>query len=216
MNMKNAMYGMIFLSVQSLNAQKSHRNLRQGEKNYESKNWSAAKKDFLEAGNSFAALYNAGDAAYQSDANEEAVSFFEKASECTQSKTEKSDALYNLGNAFLRLGQYQKAITAFENSLRLTANRPDTQKNLQIAKKKLSTPPPKPKPPPPPPPIVASQQRYLDQAPTSPHREKPSGNIPENEAKKILEAIVVPDEQRNVRAYRELAPAVRATRAKDW
>jgi tetratricopeptide (TPR) repeat protein len=127
----------------------------------------------------------------------------ENALKNAQTKTQKSDAFYNLGNALLRLGKYQKAIDAYENSLLNASNSPDTQKNLQIAKKKLQTPPPNPPPPPPPPPIAAPQQRYLDQAPATPSREKPTGPIPA-------------DEQRNVRAYRELAPAVKATQTKDW
>jgi tetratricopeptide (TPR) repeat protein len=216
MNIKYTFYFLTLLSIPILGAQKSHWYLRKGEQQYEDKNWSVAKSAYLQSGASFIAQYDAGNAAYQQDVNEEALALYEKSLQIAKTVLEKADANYNLGNAYLRLGKYQNAITAYENSLRLASNRPDAQKNLQIAKKKLKPPPPQPPKPPPPPPTVASQLRYLDQGPTTPHREKPSGNLPMDEAKRLLEAIVVPDEQRNVRAYRELSPAVRATRAKDW
>jgi tetratricopeptide (TPR) repeat protein len=209
-------YSLAFLSSTNLLAQKSQWYFRKGERSFDSKNWTEAKAAFETSGASFASQYNAASAMYEDGKNEEAISLLENALKNAESKAEKSNAFYNLGNALLRLGKYQKAIEAYENSLLNTSNSQDAQKNLQIAKKKLQTPPPKPPPPIPPPPIAAPQQRYLDQAPASPSREKPTDPISEDQARKILETTIVPDEQRNVRAYRELAPAVRATRAKDW
>ncbi len=96
--------------------------------------------------------YNAGNAAMQQNQLQEAVDFYSAAAEKSTSAAFKADALYNLGNAYLQQKKYSAAIKAYESSLRVAPNRPDAQKNLQIAKRQLQEPPPPPPSPPPPPP----------------------------------------------------------------
>jgi len=202
-----------------LSAQSDHSALRQGERYYDKGDYEKAQTTYQKSKSS-TARYNAGNAAYLQSEHAEAAQLFREAAEKSLSVLDKADAFYNLGNACLLQGDYRAAINAYERSLRLVPKRPDAQKNLQIAKRKLQEPPPQtppPPPPPPPPPSPRPRQNYLDQAAPSRQKEIPPSNLPPDAARRLLNEAVLSEEQKNAGAYRELAPANRPSRLKkDW
>lgn len=216
---KGVSTAIIMLFAGYLSAQSEHSALRQGERYYDQGNFEKAQTAYQKSTGS-AARYNAGNAAYLQSEHTEAAQLFREAAEKSLSASDKANALYNLGNACLLQGDFQAAIEAYERSLRLVPKRPDAQKNLQIAKRKLQEPPPKtppPPPPPPPPPSPRPRQNYLDQAAPSRQKEIPPTNLPPAEARRLLNQAVLSEEQKNAGAYRELAPANRPSRLKkDW
>ncbi|MFN0035337.1 MAG: tetratricopeptide repeat protein [Saprospiraceae bacterium] len=213
---KTALLALLY--VGQIAAQLEHRTLRQGEGYYDRGDYEQAQAAYQKSSSS-AARYNAGNAAYLRSDHAEAAQLFREAAEKSLSPADKADALYNLGNACLLQRDFAAAIEAYERSLRLAPRRPDAQKNLQIAKRKLQEPPPSPPPPPPPPPppSVRPRQNYLDQASASRQREIPPADLPPAEARRLLDKAVLSEEQKNAGAYRELAPANRPSRLKkDW
>ncbi len=196
-------------------AQTAHLQTRRAENFYDQKNWGKAGETFRQIEALPNAWFNLGNIAYRQKNHGEAIGHFENAAEKAGSRAEKADALFNLGNALLQNGQLKAAETAFSNSLRLAPNRPDAKKNLQITKKKLNEKPPPPPPPkPPPPPPSNPQRRYLDRAQTPQSPEPTAGKLSPEQARKLLENTVVPDEQKNLRPDRRDAPAGKMEKGK--
>ena len=212
----------LWLMAFSAHIQAQHSQLKAGDALYDKKDFSKAEETYKRSAGGYAASYNAGNAAYQQGKYEDAADLFRMAVNAGTDAAAKSAAWYNMGNAYLQAGKYAEAAKAYENSLRQQPNRPDAKKNLQIARKKQKEqedpPPPPPKtPPPPPPPAPKPQQNYLDRARQPQRAEQPKRNLTPEAAKLMLEAIVQPDEQRNIQDYRELSPAVKPTSGKkDW
>lgn len=215
-------YLTIWFIAFSGNVRAQHSQLKTGDALYDKKDFSKAEETYKRSAGGYAASYNAGNAAYQQGKYEDAADLFRIAVNAGADAAAKAAAWYNMGNAYLQAGKFSEAVKAYENSLRQQPNRPDTKKNLQIAKKKQKEqedpPPPPPKtPPPPPPPVPKPQQNYLDRARQPQRAEQPKRNLSPEAAKLMLEAIVQPDEQRNIQDYRELSPAVKPTSGKkDW
>ncbi len=185
-------------------AQTGHFQMRRAEQFYDQKNWEKAAAAFQKMTGQPGADFNLGNVAFRQNQLETAAVFFKKVAEKPGSPAEKADAFFNLGNVFLKNEQFKAAEKAFENSLRLAPNRPDAKKNLQITKRKLKekTPPPPPPPPKtPPPPLALPQRRYLDRGQNS-SPEPISGSLTPEQARKLLDNIVVPDEQKNLRPNR--------------
>lgn len=206
----------------ALSGQSGHRQLQEGDRLYDKKEFQKAEQTYLKAKSGHVASYNAGNAAYQQGKYADAAEMFKKAAAVAPAPAAKADAFYNLGNAFLQQGKYAEAIAAYKNSLRQQPNRADAKKNLQIAIKKLREqqsppPPPPPKTPPPPPPAPKPQRNYLDRAQQPQKKEQPAGNLTPQAARRLLETSVAQEEQKNARQYRELSPATKPSRVKkDW
>ncbi len=186
-----------------------HLQLRRAEHFYDQKNWEKAEMAFQRVKGQPNTVFNLGNVAFRQNKLEPAAEFFKKAAKKAGGPSEKADAFYNLGNALLRSGQLKAAEKAFETSLRLAPNRPDAKKNLQTTKNKLSQKQPPPPPLPPqktPPPLAVPQRRYLDRGQASAPEPAAGGLTPE-QARKLLENIVVPDEQKSLRANRSLIPS---------
>jgi len=210
-------FAVIFF-VFGLCAQSAHGALRKGEVSYDRGDYAAAETAYQKAGNTIGG-YNAGNAAFQQNNLSSAANYYRDAANKSTDAGVKADALYNLGNALLLQKKYAEAITAYESSLRFAPNQWDAKKNLQVAKQQaLPPPPPNPPPPPPPPPPSPKPQRYyVDQAQQTRVKEIPPSNIPPEQARQMLAKAVLPEEQKNAKAYRELSPANRPSRLKkDW
>ncbi len=208
--------GLLFLDC--LCAQPGHSALRRGEASYDRGDYAEAQTAYQGAGNALG-NYNAGNAAMQQNDYATAVNYYGDAANKSTNDAVKANALYNLGNALLLQKKYAEAITAYQGSLRLTPNQWDAKKNLQIAKRLAQEPPPPapPPPPPPPPPSIKPQRYYVDQAPKTRGKETPPANIPPEMARQMLSKAVLPEEQKNAKAYRELSPANSPSRLKkDW
>lgn len=214
-------FSLLFFLCCALNGytQTEHYILRQGESYYEKGAYEKAEKAYRKA-ESGVGLYNAGNAAYQQGNLAAAATLFQEAAAQSTTYASRADALYNLGNALLRQNKLPEAIEAYERSLRLSANRPDAKKNLQIAKRLMQPPPPQPPPPknpPPPPPSPIPRQQYLDKAQDKQEKEIPPASLPPETARRMLQQAILPEEQKNAQAYRERSPATRPSRVKkDW
>lgn len=209
-----------FLCLIANGIQAQHRQLQQGDRYYDEGLFGKAEETYR-AGSTGTAFYNAGIAAYQQGKYVDAISLFKEAVAKSTSFSARADALYNLGNALLRQNNYKEAVTAYESSLRLSANRSDAKKNLKIAKRKMQEPPPEPPPPlpppPPPPSNIPPKKYYLDQPQEARKKDVPPAEMPRDAALRLLESAILPEEQKNARAYRELSPATRPSRVKkDW
>jgi tetratricopeptide (TPR) repeat protein len=198
----------------------AHGDLRKGEKQYDQKNYPGAETAYSKASGNPAALYNAGNAAYQQAKFDLAAEYFKSAAALFPNSPARSDAYYNLGNSYLKLGKYQEAIVVYEKSLRLQTNRPDAKKNLQIAKNKArekEDPPPPPPPPQNPPPPPPPRNNYVDRAQAGRKREVASGTMTAALARQKLNAVIDQEEQKNARQYRSQPPEARPDRKKkDW
>lgn len=211
--------GLLLLALAG-RAQSGHGHLRKGDRLYDKKDYLQAEQSYLKAEANPSAAYNAGNAAYQQGKYEVAAESFKKAAAIAPDQPSKAAALYNWGNALLQLGKFEEAIATYEKSLRAQPNQPDTKKNLQIAKNKLreqQEPPPPPPPPQKPPPPPPPRNNYVDRAQQPRQKEIPSGTMTAAEARRLLDATIETEEQKNARQYRSLPPEARPARTKkDW
>ena len=130
---------LIFVTEKS-QAQESHFQLREGDKNYEAQKYGAAEKNYRSATdlkNTTKAKYNLGNSLYKQERYAEAVLEYETAAAEKNDKTLTAKALYNQGNAFFQEKKYDKSIDAFQKSLKLTPNDNDAKHNLALAKRQL-------------------------------------------------------------------------------
>ena len=229
-------------------AQSAHQELRAGDKEYGRENYSAAQQHYQEAvrqnpGN-LNATYNLGCAEYRQGKYPEAEKAFQQAVVGSQLPANKADALYNLGNAQMKQQKFKEAVEAYENSLRLRPGDAATKQNLQMAKQKLQEeqqqqkqkqkqrqqqdgqqPPNDQKQPSQnqpqarneqPPPPKSGEQPNQGQEP-SPQPTEP-GKMTRQEAQRMLETTIGPEDRKNARKYRATVQPRRATRTnqKDW
>lgn len=124
-----------------VSAQSTHKNLRQGDKDYKSGNYSLAednyRKAWIEKQNDKGG-FNLGNSIYQQqDRYEEAIKQYEALANASKDPALKSKALYNLGNAHYQQQEFDKSIDAYKNALRLNMQDEDIRKNLMLAMQKL-------------------------------------------------------------------------------
>lgn len=235
-----------FLSA-ALSAQSAHKSLQKGDQAFDTEQYKDAEKHYRDAadlkyGDPIAA-YNLGNAFYQQGNWDDAAKRFEQAQRSAPDAAFKADALHNLGNAFLKQQKYKEAIEAYENSLRIRPGDADTKQNLQMAKKKLkeeqqrqqqeqkkqqqqnqeqqqqdSQSQEKNQ-------QQKQQQNQGEGQPQQPNQgqeqknqEKPeSGKIKKEEAKRLLETAIGPEDQKNARKYREQRQQPKPSgKEKDW
>lgn len=227
-------------------AQSSHKQLRSGDEQYDLEHYKAAEQHYREAAElkygDPLTQYNLGNALYQQGRWEDAATRFEQAVNAAPDDAAfKADALHNLGNAQLQLHQYKDAVKSYENSLRLRPGDADTKRNLQMAKKKLKEEqqqqkeqnkqeqqqqnpnqqaPPRDK--------QEQQQQTQQQEQNQPQQpnqgqqqEQPANEkqqkLKKEEARRLLETAIGPEDQKNARKYREQRIQPRSNgKDKDW
>jgi tetratricopeptide (TPR) repeat protein len=212
-------------------AQNNHRSLRKGDSEYDAQRYKNAEKYYRDAADlqygDPEALYNLGNSLYQQGDWEDAATRFEQAANSFDLPAAKANALHNLGNALLKQHQYQKAVDAYENSLRLRPGDSQTKQNLQMAKKKLkeaqkqqqkqekqSDQQQQPQQDNPSPKDQQQQPQQPQQNPgeqpqtqESPQQKQQQSDKPEQikkeDARRLLETAIGPEDQKNTRKYRE-------------
>ena len=124
----------------ALPGQTAYESLRAGDNAYDRSNYSKAEPHYRRAmekdPSNWNAAYNLGNALYEQGKYEDAAKIFEKAVANAPDTRAKADVLHNAGNAWLKQNKFKEAIKAYENSLRLRPGDADTKMNLQMAKKK--------------------------------------------------------------------------------
>ncbi len=219
------MMGLIYLPLQ---AQSARDWMRQGDAYYAEERYDAAeqayRKALQKAPADAQALYNYGNALYKQGKYAEAQQVWEKTLQIAIPNTQKADAWHNLGNALAQQGNTEEAIRAYENSLRLRPGDPDTKINLQLARKKRQQNQPQPQQQPSSGNGTPAGTDSLPQPPpTTPQGPQPQtppqqqGKLTPEEARRLLETTVEPQDQNSGRKYREQTPEKHQLRPKkDW
>ena len=95
------------------------------------------KEGQTEGADPFISGFNLGDALFNQERYEEAVTAFQSLPNLTDNKEKKAAAYHNLGNAFLKTQKYQEGVDAYKQSLRNNPKDLETKYNLAYAKRML-------------------------------------------------------------------------------
>ncbi|HND89628.1 MAG TPA: tetratricopeptide repeat protein, partial [Saprospiraceae bacterium] len=128
---------LLLFALPGLSAQSAHRSLLSGDQDYRDERYGEAEKHYRNATQAdpknLAAQYNYGNALYKQGKYPEAAEQFGHVAAADP----QPGVLHNLGNALLQQRKYREAAQAYERSLRMRPGHPETKMNLQMAKKKL-------------------------------------------------------------------------------
>lgn len=81
--------------------------------------------------------YNLGNAYYDKEMNDVAMSRFKQAAAVADTKPDKHKAFHNLGNTFMNEKKYQEAVESYKNALRNNPKDEETRYNYALAKELL-------------------------------------------------------------------------------
>lgn len=238
-----AVVALLCACVPVASAQSAHKHLREGDRRYERSNYREAEEAYRQAAEKAPgdpkSAYNLGNALYKQGQYAEAEKKYEQAAQAAAAPDLQADAWHNLGNACLLQQKYPEAIRAYENSLRRRPGDPETKANLQFAKKKWQQQQqeqqqqdqqgqgPEQQQQPPQDPASGQQpsekpQSSDNQLQPNPQSQQPpeqpaDGSITREQAQRLLETAVSPEDKRNARKYREQEPGKHQARPKkDW
>jgi Ca-activated chloride channel family protein len=191
------------------------------------------------------AVYNLGNTLYQQGKFEDAAQRFQQVASLEKDPLTKADALHNLGDAFLKQRKFKEAVRAYEESLRNRPADPGTKQNLQMAKKKLEEEEQKEKeqqqknqqpnqdpnqqPPQQNQPNQPDKQQNQPSQPKQDQQGQPqppkneqqkemdAQKLKKEDAKRLLETAVGPDDRKNAQKYRATQQQSRPKGTqKDW
>lgn len=139
--MKRIFFIIIFFCIVLIvNAQSAHSYLREADKNYKEQKYNLSEENYrkaLEKEPGAPGNYNLGNAIYNQERYEEALSRFEAAANNSKDETVKAQAYHNLGNTHFKQQAYDKSVDAYKNALRLNPRDVETKTNLAIAQRQL-------------------------------------------------------------------------------
>ena len=81
--------------------------------------------------------YNLGNAYYNEEMNDVAMSRFKQAAAVADTKSDKHRAFHNLGNTYMNEKKYQEAVESYKNALRNNPRDEETRYNYALAKELL-------------------------------------------------------------------------------
>jgi len=132
---------LFFICSQTGFSQQEKKFIREGNKQYEGKNYSEAEKNYSRGLNknkdSYKSAFNLGDAYYQQGKYEEAAEQFQLLTHRPSSKDTLSKAYHNLGNSLMKSKKYQEGLDAYKNALKNNPDDEDTRYNLAYAQQML-------------------------------------------------------------------------------
>lgn len=139
--MKNfILIGVVFISS-AVAAQPENKLIRDGNRQYEQKNYSEAEQQYKQAleknPQKEAAAYNLGNALYSQQKIEESMQQYEAIARSSTDPGIRSMAWHNLGNAYLDQKDYNKSIEAYKQALKASPSDQDTKYNLAYAQARL-------------------------------------------------------------------------------
>ncbi|MZP54610.1 MAG: tetratricopeptide repeat protein [Bacteroidales bacterium] len=121
----------------SVSGQADKKFIRQGNREYEKKQYSESEISYRKAidknKQSADAVFNAGDALYKQKKFEDAGKQFMDNINMNENNKKKSAGLYNLGNSLLKANKLEESIDAYKGSLRLDPKNPEAKYNLAYA-----------------------------------------------------------------------------------
>lgn len=237
---------LLFSICLAAQAQSTHKLLREGDSAYDFENYKEAEKHYRDAADlqygDPLAQYNLGNALYQQGNWEDAATRFQQAAGSATEAAFKADALHNFGNTQMKLNKFEEAVEAYESSLRLRPGDAGTKQNLQMAKKKLEKEKQQQqeeqeqqnqeqKQPQDPQNQQNNQQQNQEQKqqnqgqgqpeqPSQPQQqpqEQPLEKLKKEDAERLLETAIGPEDQKNARKYREQRQQPKpGGKGKDW
>ncbi len=118
-------------------AQTDKKQIREGNKLYNSKKFRESEVSYQKAlkkdPKSFKAGFNLGDALYKQEKFDEASKQFTEVGAKSNDKTNSSKAFHNLGNSYLLQNKFDESINAYKNALRNNPTDLATKYNLAYA-----------------------------------------------------------------------------------
>jgi tetratricopeptide (TPR) repeat protein len=122
-------------------AQQENKYIRDGNREYEQKNYAQAEQQYKQAleknPQKEAAAYNLGNALYSQQKLEESMQQYEAIARSSTDPGIRSKAWHNLGNAYLDQKDYNKSIEAYKQALKASPSDQDTKYNLAYAQARL-------------------------------------------------------------------------------
>lgn len=139
--MKNVLLIVFVFSIAFVQAQSDKSLVRQGNKHYQSNQYSDAEINYRKAldknPKSLSGNFNLADAVYQQKDYEQSAKLFAKIGQADLSKDQKSKAYYNLGNSLVQAKKYEPGIEAYKMALRNNPADEQARYNLDYARKML-------------------------------------------------------------------------------
>ena len=142
LEIKNKILLLIFIlfGLGSL-AQKENTLLRQGNREFDKKEYKEAEKDYRKAlelnKESLKGQFNLGTAVYKNNNFEESAKIYSNLAGNKLDRDIKSKVYHNLGNSLLQSKEYEKSIDAYKNALMNDPKNKDTKYNLEYARMML-------------------------------------------------------------------------------
>ena len=132
-------YMILFLMCNMVGLAQSEKKLiREGNRNFEDKQFEESevlyRKAINEEAGSFDANFNLGDALYKQEKFDEAAGEFNGLVNRIESNKELAKTYHNLGNSLLKSQKIEQSITAYKSSLRYYPDDQETKYNLAYAK----------------------------------------------------------------------------------
>ena len=119
-------------------AQSGKKLIREGNRNFEDKQFEESEVLYRKAINkeagSFDANFNLGDALYKQEKFDEAAGEFNGLANRVESNKELAKTYHNMGNSLLKSQKIEQSIAAYKNSLRYYPDDKETKYNLAYAK----------------------------------------------------------------------------------
>lgn len=143
MNIKRVGAYIIFLLLFSATGfgQSGKKLIREGNRNFEDKQFEESevlyRKAINEEASSFDANFNLGDALYKQEKFDDAAGEFNGLANRVEGADELAKTYHNLGNSLLKSEKYEQSIAAYKNSLRFNPYDLETKYNLAYAKDQL-------------------------------------------------------------------------------
>lgn len=140
--MKKVTILLFFLSCTfSIFAQNERKHVRDGNKKFESENFTESEISYRKAAETqpdyYEARFNLGDALYKQKKFEEAAKTFTEIADQAPNSESKARSYHNLGNSLLQMNKLEESIEAYKQSLRHNPNDLETKYNLAFAQDKL-------------------------------------------------------------------------------
>lgn len=122
-------------------AQQEKKTVIEGNKNYESKKYNEAEKDYKKAiqqnKNSYTGAFNLGNTYYKQGKYEDAANQFQSITHTPVEKDTLAKVYHNLGNSLLKQRKFEESINAYKNALKNNSYDEETRYNMSYAQKML-------------------------------------------------------------------------------